>query len=176
MRSGIGIASGQIVSCSGATTGHAIHGKIGLIGISLLRSPGKPAWQEVGHAGETLLIPASREQENSAALKGAPNEKDRTPSRKKSEGASEIVTHGKTAAARRMLPMTPRVRAILEMHWERAGKPLEGWIWASPTASGHVEPSTLKKQHPRIFQGSGGTGRGEQRKARSSFRAVLAAS
>jgi integrase len=39
-----------------------------------------------------------------------------------------FVTHGKTAAARRMLPMTPRVRAILENRWKRMGKPVEGWI------------------------------------------------
>lgn len=62
------------------------------------------------------------------------------------------VTHGKTAAARRMLPMTPRVRAILETKWKNAEKPLEGWVWSAPTASGHVEPSTLKKQHIRTFK------------------------
>ena len=38
-----------------------------------------------------------------------------------------LVTHGKTAAARRVLPMTPRVRVILESRWESAGKPGEGW-------------------------------------------------
>ena len=65
---------------------------------------------------------------------------------------SMLVTHGKTAAARRMLPMTPRVRSILESHWECAGKPAEGWIWPTATASGHVEPSTLKKQHLRTFK------------------------
>jgi integrase len=65
---------------------------------------------------------------------------------------SVLVTHGKTAAARRMLPMSPRVRTILEIHWERAGKPVEGWVWAAPTASGHVEPSTLRKQHARTFK------------------------
>jgi integrase len=63
-----------------------------------------------------------------------------------------LVTHGKTAAARRMLPMTTRVRNILEMLWESVGKPTEGWIWAAPTATGHVEPSTLKKQHVRTFE------------------------
>jgi integrase len=63
-----------------------------------------------------------------------------------------LVTHGKTAAARRTLPMTPRVRNILEMGWESATKPTEGWIWTAPTASGHVEPSTLKKQHVRTFE------------------------
>ena len=62
-----------------------------------------------------------------------------------------LVTHGKTAAARRVLPMTPRVRAILESRWESAGKPGEGWIWSAPTKSGHVEPSSLKKQHRKTL-------------------------
>jgi integrase len=65
---------------------------------------------------------------------------------------SMLVTHGKTAAARRMLPMTLRVRNILERQWERAGKPVEGWVWTALTASGHVEPSTIKKQHGRTFK------------------------
>jgi integrase len=62
-----------------------------------------------------------------------------------------FIAHGKTAAARRLLPMTPRVRAILESRWERAGKPVEGWIWPAPTRSGHVEVSSLRKQHAKAF-------------------------
>lgn len=56
-----------------------------------------------------------------------------------------LVTHGKTAAARRVLPMTPRVRNILETRWESTGKPPEGWVWSAPTQSGHMESSSLKK-------------------------------
>jgi integrase len=63
-----------------------------------------------------------------------------------------FVTHGKTAAARRVLPMTPRVRAILESRWERARKPEEGWIWPAPTRSGHIEGSSLRKQHVKAFE------------------------
>jgi len=63
-----------------------------------------------------------------------------------------LVTHGKTAAARRVLPMTPRVRGILETRWEAADKPVEGWVWVAPTRSGHVESSSLKKQHARAFK------------------------
>lgn len=62
-----------------------------------------------------------------------------------------FVSHGKTAAARRVLPMTPRVRMILESRWERVGRPLEGWIWPAPTRSGHVEGSSLRKQHAKAF-------------------------
>lgn len=64
-------------------------------------------------------------------------------------------THGKTAAARRMIPMSGRVRSLMERRWEIAGKPLEGWVWASKTASGHIEPSTMKKQHARALRLSG---------------------
>jgi len=63
-----------------------------------------------------------------------------------------LVTHGKTNAARRVLPMTPRVRAILESRWERAGKPTEGWVWPALTRSGHIEPSSLRRQHARTFE------------------------
>ena len=41
---------------------------------------------------------------------------------------------------------------MLEARWNRAGQPLEGWIWPAPTASGHVEPSSLKKQHAKTFE------------------------
>jgi integrase len=63
-----------------------------------------------------------------------------------------LVTHGKTKAARRMLPMTPRVRALLEARWDSAGKPLEGWVWPRPTKSEHLEPSSLKKQHAKALK------------------------
>jgi integrase len=65
---------------------------------------------------------------------------------------SMFITHGKTAAARRTLPMTARVRKLLEERWEVAGKPLEGWVWSAPTKSGHVEPCSLKKQHKKALK------------------------
>jgi integrase len=68
---------------------------------------------------------------------------------------SFLVTHGKTAAARRVLPMTPRVRNILETRWTSTGKPAEGWIWSAPTQSGHFEGSSLKKQHSKALRLSG---------------------
>jgi integrase len=49
------------------------------------------------------------------------------------------------------LPMTPRVRKLLEVRWEAAGQPLEGWVWRAPTKSGHVEPCSLKKQHAKAL-------------------------
>jgi integrase len=63
-----------------------------------------------------------------------------------------LVTHGKTAAARRVIPMTPRVRGTIETRWDAAQKPEEGWIWPASTRSGHVEPSSLRKQHATTFK------------------------
>ncbi len=63
-----------------------------------------------------------------------------------------LVTHGKTTAARRVLPMTERVRNILEARWEATGKPVEGWVWPAPTRSGRVESSSLKKQHAKALR------------------------
>jgi integrase len=60
-----------------------------------------------------------------------------------------LVTHGKTKAARRVLPFTPRVRSILETRWENAKRLEEGYVWPAMTRSGHVEPGTLKRQHRR---------------------------
>jgi integrase len=62
-----------------------------------------------------------------------------------------LVTHGKTTAARRVLPLTLRARNILQGRWEAAGSPAEGWVWAAPTRSGHFEKSTIKKQHRRAL-------------------------
>jgi integrase len=63
-----------------------------------------------------------------------------------------LVTHGKTAAARRVIPMTPRVRSVIESRWDAAQKADEGWIWPASTRSGHVEPSSLRKQHATTFK------------------------
>jgi integrase len=65
---------------------------------------------------------------------------------------SLLVRHGKTPAARRVLPMTPRVRAVLQARWNGAGKPLEGWLWPAPTVRGHMDHSSLKKQHAKTFR------------------------
>jgi len=62
------------------------------------------------------------------------------------------VTHGKTKAARRLLPMTPRVRQILETRWNAHGRPSEGYVWPAPTKTGHIEPSSLKKQHSKALR------------------------
>ena len=68
---------------------------------------------------------------------------------------SLAVMWGKTAAARRVIPMTPRLRAVLESRWEAGGQPAEGFVWPASTKSGHIDRSTLKKQHARALKLSG---------------------
>ena len=67
-----------------------------------------------------------------------------------------LVTHGKTAAARRVVPMTPRVRAILETRWVAAGEPGEGWLWPAKRARcGHVIANTIYEPHLKAIKESG---------------------
>ena len=63
-----------------------------------------------------------------------------------------LVTHAKTKAARRVLPFTPRVRAILQARWESAKHPEEGWVWPATAKSGHVEPCSLKRRHRKALR------------------------
>jgi len=55
------------------------------------------------------------------------------------------IPFGKTENARRTIPMTQRVAALIEMR--RAGR--GEWIFPAPTRSGHIEKSSLKKQHAK---------------------------
>lgn len=48
-----------------------------------------------------------------------------------------------------------RVRQLLERRWEATARPLEGWIWPAPTKAGHIDHSSLKKQHKKALKLSG---------------------
>jgi integrase len=48
--------------------------------------------------------------------------------------------------------MTRRVRRNLESRWHQASTPTEGWVWPAPTCSGHLEPSSIKKQHAKALK------------------------
>jgi len=61
------------------------------------------------------------------------------------DGAVHIA-YGKTINARRRIPLTQRVLALLEMRRSCAGSE---WVFPAHTASGHAEKSTPKKQHKR---------------------------
>jgi integrase len=60
------------------------------------------------------------------------------------------IPYGKTDNARRRIPMTPRVQAILDMRLSKAAG--SQWVFPAPTKSGHMESSTLKKQHAKAIQ------------------------
>ena len=56
------------------------------------------------------------------------------------------IPFGKTENARRTIPLTPRSAALLEM---RRATAAGVWVFPAPTRSGHIEKSSLKKQHPK---------------------------
>jgi integrase len=64
------------------------------------------------------------------------------------DGTLEIH-YGKTDNARRRIPMTARVKATLDMRLSKANG--SAWVFPAQTKSGHIEPSSLKKQHPKAI-------------------------
>ena len=65
------------------------------------------------------------------------------------------VSDGKSKAARRDLPMTPRVYALLQARRESAGHPTEGWLFPSASREGHFNGNAAKDQHSRALPNSG---------------------
>lgn len=69
------------------------------------------------------------------------------------DGAIEIHT-GKGRGSRRRIPASKRVLDVLEM---RRASATSEWVVPAPTKSGHIEGSTLKKQHAAALKASGVT-------------------
>jgi len=65
------------------------------------------------------------------------------------------VTDGKSKAAHRMLPMTPRVYELLRDRHKSTGHPSEGWIFPSASAGGHFSGDVAKDQHKKALTNSG---------------------
>jgi len=63
-----------------------------------------------------------------------------------------LIAKGKTKAARRVLPLSPRVRTVMENRWKAAGEPGEGWIWPAETKDGHINHDSLKLQHKKALK------------------------
>ena len=55
------------------------------------------------------------------------------------------IHYGKTESSRRRIPMTARVKAVIEIRLQRSGG--SRWIFPAETKSGHIEKSSLRKQH-----------------------------
>jgi integrase len=60
------------------------------------------------------------------------------------QDAAIIIHEGKGRGSRRRVPCTSRVMGVLEM---RRAETKSEWVFPRATASGHVEATTLKKQH-----------------------------
>ena len=65
------------------------------------------------------------------------------------------VAHGKTKAAQRKLPLSPRVRGLLEGLWLKVGQPAVGWVFPALTKSGHADHDTIRRQHLKTLAASG---------------------
>jgi hypothetical protein len=60
------------------------------------------------------------------------------------------------AAARRAVPMTPRVRDIIAERWQAAGEPQIGYVWPAAKASvGHIVPNSIYEPHRQAIKDSG---------------------
>ncbi len=65
------------------------------------------------------------------------------------------IVEGKSKAARRVLPMTPRVHALLMARYETAGKPEDGWVFPAPTdPANHITDGLTKFQHRKALDDS----------------------
>lgn len=72
-------------------------------------------------------------------------------------GLIQIVA-GKSKAARRVLPMTPRVYALLRARYEADGRPDDGWVFPSGTdPAAHINDGLTKGQHKKALEDSGVT-------------------
>jgi integrase len=63
------------------------------------------------------------------------------------------IYKGKRQASRRRIKMTSRVQAIVEMRLSCTAP--DGWLFPALTKSGHIEPSSLAKQHAKALKTSG---------------------
>lgn len=67
------------------------------------------------------------------------------------DGGLIQVIRGKSKAARRLLPMVPEVYRVLKARHETQGFPLEGWVFPTASASGHMEESSAKQWHAKAL-------------------------
>ncbi|HWZ34213.1 MAG TPA: tyrosine-type recombinase/integrase [Bryobacteraceae bacterium] len=58
------------------------------------------------------------------------------------------IPFGKTASARRRIPLSARVAELLEI---RKSARRSSWVFPAPTQTGHIEKSSLKKQHAKAL-------------------------
>jgi integrase len=64
------------------------------------------------------------------------------------------VVDGKSKAARRVLPITPRVYALLKARHKDQKHPSEGWVFPTQSKHGHLEVQRAKRQHATALEES----------------------
>jgi len=62
------------------------------------------------------------------------------------------IADGKSKAARRVLPTTPNVYAVLLKRFEAAGQPVDGYVFPSKSSVGHLTGNVAKDQHARALE------------------------
>jgi integrase len=77
------------------------------------------------------------------------------------DGSIEIQ-YGKTDNARRRIPISQRVAAVLEMR--HTADATSEWVFPAGTRSGHIEPASLKRQHLRACEGKANVMENRKRK------------
>ena len=70
------------------------------------------------------------------------------------EGLIRVVD-GKSKAAHRVLPMTPRVYELLKARHKDQKYPAEGCVFPTKGKHGHLEVQTAKRQHATALEDSG---------------------
>ena len=65
------------------------------------------------------------------------------------------IVDGKSKAARRILPMTPKVYALLKARHKASGSPEEGWIFPTASREGNFNQHTAKDQHAKALKDAG---------------------
>jgi len=65
------------------------------------------------------------------------------------------IVDGKSKAARRVLPVTPRVHALLCARHEASGRPEDGWIFPNAINTDHINDGATKEQHRKALKDSG---------------------
>lgn len=65
------------------------------------------------------------------------------------------IVDGKSRAARRTLPMTPRVHALLRAKHEAFDRPVDGWVFPSGSRVRHLNGDVAKDQHTKALDVSG---------------------
>jgi len=61
------------------------------------------------------------------------------------DGGMIQIVKGKSKATRRILPMVPAVFEALKARPTAQGRPSEGWVFPTGSASGHIEESSAKQ-------------------------------